>query len=841
MKETFAMKIYRSKLIGLVAFVSFLLCVAMPVYAQSGMTDDQVLEFIVSETARGTSRSELTTKLVERGVTVEQIRRVRDRYERIQQSGTTGRRDDQQGTPRTRQRNGETRRNNANDNNRERQAIQPRNQQRQYENDRERDTDYDDALYYFSPDSTDQRRERYARSQEQQGSRIFGHDIFRQENLTFEPEMNIAVPADYRLGPGDQVYVDIYGASQKNFEVTVSPEGVIDLKGYGPVSVSGFTVNQATARLRSTIGRHYQSSQIRLTVGQTRTITVSVMGDVVSPGTFTLSAFATVFHALYMAGGVTDIGTMRNIKVIRGGRVISTVDIYDYLLNGKLTGNVRLHSDDIIQVGAYQSLVRVDGRVKRPMFYELLPGESLARLLDYAGGLAGDAYPDNISLVRKQGGELAVYSVTPGERAAFRMADGDSVYVDSTLNRYRNAVELKGEVRRQGMYQVDGEVTTLRQLIERAGGLTENAYTGRALIHRRRADNTTEAISVNLDGVLAHTEPDVLLQSRDVVFIASTRDLHEERTMSIYGEVQSAGVYDFVANTSIEDFIIQAGGLKDAASLVRVDVSRRVRDRAANATGALTARWYSFELRNGLVVGADTAFILEPFDEVYVRRSPGYIEQEHVHASGEINFEGTFSLTRKEMRLTDLIEMAGGLTKDAYAHGARLERVLTYEEQLKRNTLLKLIVTDSIDVRKLELSDTRSVGIYLDRALAEPGSEWDVVLRNGDRLIIPQFTNIVSTNGEVIYPNSITYREGAPLSYYINQSGGFTQRARKHRVFAVNMNGTVTRVRSSRDIEPGCEIVVPSRASRKGLSFAEMLSLGTMGVSLAAVLATVLK
>lgn len=811
---------------------------AAPLYAQSGMTDDQVMDFIANEVSRGTSRSDLMTKLVERGVSVEQVRRVRDKYERMQQSGTTGRRDDLQNTSRTRQPNGETRPRNERQN---RQLVQPRNQRRQYNDDRERDADYNDALRYFAEDSTDLWQRRYYREQEDASSRIFGHNIFRQENLTFEPEMNIAVPADYRLGPGDQVFVDIYGASQKNFEATVSPEGVIDLKGYGPVSVSGLTVSQATARLRSTIGQHYQSSQIRLTVGQTRTISVSVMGDVKDPGTYTLSAFATVFHALYMAGGVTEIGTLRNIKVIRNGRVISTVDVYDYLLNGNLNGNVRLHSEDVIQVGAYENLVRVDGRVKRPMFYEMKAGESVATLLKYAGGLAGDAYPDNISLVRKQGGERAVFSITPAERNTFRVLDGDSLYVDSALNRYRNAVELKGEVRRPGMFQVDGEVTTLRRLIDRAGGLTENAFLGRALIHRRRPDNTMEAISVDLAGLMNYTAPDVTLQSRDVVFIASTKDLHEERTMSIYGEVQSPGVYDFVANSSIEDIIIQAGGLKDAASLLRVDVSRRVRDRIACSAGEQIARWYSFEMRNGLVVGADTAFVLEPFDEVYVRRSPGYIEQEHVSVNGEINFKGTYSLTKKEVRLSDLIHMAGGLTPEAYAHGARLERMLTYAEIQKRNTLLKLIVTDSIDIRKLELSDVRTVGIYLDRALAEPGGEWDIVLRNGDNLIIPQFTNIVSTNGEVIYPNSITYRDGASLSYYINQSGGFSQRARRHRVFAVNMNGTVTRVRSSKDIEPGCEIVVPSKAARKGLSFTEILSLGTMGVSLAAVLATVLK
>ncbi len=816
--------------------VALLLFASVPLYAQTGMTDDQVMEYIVSETARGTSRSELMTKLVERGVTVEQIRRVRDKYERMQRNATTGRRDETQSSNRQRQSNGETRSAGT-----RRGDNQQTNQNRPRRNQADEQNDYDDALGYFIPDSVDQRYSRYNQYQEEPKSRIFGHDIFRQENLTFEPEMNIAVPADYRLGPGDQVFVDIYGASQKNFEATVSPEGAIDLTGYGPVSVSGMTVSQATARLRATIGRHYQNSQIRLTVGQTRSITVSVMGDVVTPGTYTLSAFATVFNALYMAGGITDIGTLRNIRVVRGGKVISTVDVYDYLINGTLTGNVRLHSDDVIQVGAYENLVAVSGSVKRPMLYEMRNGESVATLLSYAGGLSGNAYADNISLVRSQGGEKSVYSIVPNDRAAFHVLDGDSVYVDSALNRYSNAVEVKGEVRRPGLFQVGGQTTTLRQIIERAGGLTENAYMGRALVHRRRADNTVEAISVNLAALMEHTIADVPLQNRDVVFIASTRDLQEERTMSIFGEVQAPGTYDYVANSTVEDFIIQAGGLKDAASLLRVDVARRIREHTVNEAGNQVSRWFTFELHDGLLTNTDTAFILEPFDEVYVRRSPGYIEQEHVSVRGEINYEGTFTLTKKEMRLSDLINIAGGLTPEAYAHGARLERTLTYAEQQKRTTLLKLIVTDSIDLRKLELSDMRSVGIHLDRALAEPGSEWDVVLRGGDRLIIPQFTNIVSTNGEVIYPNSITYREGAPLSYYINQSGGFSQRARKHRVFAVNMNGTVTRVRSSKDIEPGCEIVVPSKAARRGLSLTEILSLSTMGVSLAAVLATILK
>ncbi|MBP3227654.1 MAG: SLBB domain-containing protein [Bacteroidaceae bacterium] len=811
--------------------------------AQSSMTDDQVMEFIVSETARGTTRSQLMTKLVERGVTVEQVRRVRDKYERMQQSGTTGRRDDTQSASRTRTPNGQAQRGRGGkDSQQTQQPSRRRDAQRQYDSDEERDDDYRDVLSTFAEDSTENWRGRALREPRRDRSReVFGRNIFQRDNLTFEPEMNIATPADYRLGPGDQVFVDIYGASQKNFEATVSPEGVIDLKGYGPVNVAGLTVSGATQRLRNTIGRHYQSSQIRLTVGQTKTISVSVMGEVEMPGTYTLSAFATVFHALYMAGGTTDIGSLRAIKVYRGGRLVTTVDVYDYILNGNLTGNVRLHSEDVIVVGTYESLVQVAGKVKRPMFYEMKPGESVATLLDYAGGLAGDGYADNISLVRKQGGERSIYSLTPYERATFRVLDGDSLYVDSALTRFSNMVEIKGEVRRQGMYQVDGQVSTLRQLIERAGGLTEYAFMGRALVHRHRPDNTVEAISVDLAGLMEHTAPDVPLQNRDLVFIASTRDLQEERTMGIYGEVQMPGTYDFVANTTIEDLIIQAGGLKDAASLVRVDVSRRVRNRTASASGQQISQWYSFELRDGLVADADTAFVLQPFDEVYVRRSPAYIEQEHVSVTGEINFEGSYALTKKEVRLSDLIQMAGGLTPEAFAHGARLERVLTYAEIQKRNTLLKLIVTDSIDVRKLELSDVRTVGIYLDRALAEPGSEWDVVLRNGDRLVIPQYTNIVSTNGEVIYPNSVSYREGASLSYYINQSGGFTQRARKHRVFAVNMNGTVTRVRSAKDIEPGCEIVVPSRAARRGLNTTEILSLGTMGVSLAAVLATVLK
>ena len=825
-------------------------------YAQSGMSDTQIMEYIVQQNAKGTSRDKIVKQLIERGVTIEQIRKAKEKYEKQQKGTVPGARNisgaEADNFTRMRKNNGDKRRNEQTT------GRRPQRSDRENPDDptlSERDrtrlqqarTDaYNDELDAFLPDSMGyftNDYEQFVEDEEEGKIKVFGRNIFNNKRLTFEPNMNIATPDDYRLGPGDEVYVDVWGASQQRFECTVSPEGVINIENFGPVQVSGLTVAQTNARLRSTLGARYAGSDVRLTVGQTRTITVDVMGEVKTPGTYTLSAFSTVFHALYMAGGTNDIGTLRNIKVFRNGRQITTCDIYDYILNGNMKGNVRLQPGDVVVVGSYECLVQVTGKVKRPMYYEMKSTESVGTLLRYAGGFTGDAYDQLVRLIRKSGGQLSVFSLDEFERGNFQLADGDSVAVDSTLQRYRNMVEVKGAVFRTGKYQMDGSITTVRQLIEAAGGLCEDAMKTRAVLHRLTDERRLQVVQVDLQGILAHTAPDIALRNEDVLFIPSRSYLIGEQKLSIHGEVVYPGEYDFAENTTLEDFILQAGGLTDAASLVKVDVSRRIRNQLATESSDKIAESYTFKLKDGFVVDGTPGFVLQPYDEVYVRRSPGYVEQQNVEVKGEVAFEGRYALVTKGMRLSDLVKQCGGLTPQSYAPGAHLERKLSPEEQLKQQSMIKLATLgDTTDVRRLELSDVRVVAINLEKAIANPGSnQWDLVLQEGDVLVVPQYSNTVTINGEVLYPNTVGYDKNKKLSDYINSAGGFTQKARTGKVFAVGMNGSVTKVRSKKDITPGCNIVVPAKMRRRGVSLAEMMSVFTMLATLGTVVATLVK
>ena len=825
-------------------------------YAQSGMSDTQIMEYIVQQNAKGTSRDKIVKQLIERGVTIEQIRKAKEKYEKQQKGTVPGARNisgaEADNFTRLRKNNGDKRRNEQTT------GRRPQRSDRENPDDptlSERDrtrlqqarTDaYNDELDAFLPDSMGyftNDYEQFVEDEEEGKIKVFGRNIFNNKRLTFEPNMNIATPDDYRLGPGDEVYVDVWGASQQRFECTVSPEGVINIENFGPVQVSGLTVAQTNARLRSTLGARYAGSDVRLTVGQTRTITVDVMGEVKTPGTYTLSAFSTVFHALYMAGGTNDIGTLRNIKVFRNGRQITTCDIYDYILNGNMKGNVRLQPGDVVVVGSYECLVQVTGKVKRPMYYEMKSTESVGTLLRYAGGFTGDAYDQLVRLIRKSGGQLSVFSLDEFERGNFHLADGDSVAVDSTLQRYRNMVEVKGAVFRTGKYQMDGSITTVRQLIEAAGGLCEDAMKTRAVLHRLTDERRLQVVQVDLQGILAHTAPDIALRNEDVLFVPSRSYLIGEQKLSIHGEVVYPGEYDFAENTTLEDFILQAGGLTDAASLVKVDVSRRIRNQLATESSDKIAESFTFKLKDGFVVDGTPGFVLQPYDEVYVRRSPGYVEQQNVEVKGEVAFEGRYALVTKGMRLSDLVKQCGGLTPQSYAPGAHLERKLSPEEQLKQQSMIKLATLgDTTDVRRLELSDVRVVAINLEKAIANPGSnQWDLVLQEGDVLVVPQYNNTVTINGEVLYPNTVGYDKNMKLRDYINSAGGFTQKARSGKVFAVGMNGSVTKVRSKKDITPGCNIVVPAKMRRRGVPLAEMMSILTMIATLGTVVTTLIK
>lgn len=840
---------------------------ALTAFAQSTMTDEQIMQFVVREHAAGTSNQQIVTQLMQRGVDIQQIRRVRNKYEREVKSKGLGNlsADTQPTDDRSRQRNGKTR----DDYTDQRQTlpqyrIQDLTQQTGPIVYDETNPDWilmQQEMNGFIPDST-ALLEQLIAERDKNKKKVFGRDIFNNKELSFEPNMNIATPQNYRLGPGDAVFIDIYGASQKTVQSTVSPDGTVTIEGYGPVNVSGMTVSQANAHLRSTLGSRYSSSQIKLTVGQTRTIMVNVMGEVKTPGTYTLSAFATVFHALYMAGGTNDLGTLRNIKVYRQNRLVTVVDIYDYILNGKLTGNVRLADNDVIVVGPYDCLVNITGKVKRPMYYEMRKNESVASLLKYAGGFSGDAYTKQVRLIRKTGREYSVHSVEEFDFSSFHLADQDSVAVDSILERYSNMVELKGAVFRPGMYQVGGQINSVRTLLESAEGLKEEAFTAHAVMHRMRPDRTLEVVPVDVEGIMNGNVPDIPLQPNDVLFIPTKQEMMEEQTITIHGEVHYPGIYKYAANETLEDFVLQAGGLKQTASTVKVDVARRIINPKAVTTDSIIARTYSFALKDGFVIDGESGFKLEPFDEVYVRKSPGFNKQQNVEVTGEVMFAGTYTLSKRKSRLSDLIKAAGGVNDLAYVKGARLERRINETERLRMEEVLRKqreeaennrlkeiassnnasalsqINTAATDLQKFNIGNTYYVGIDLDKALANPGGDEDVELREGDRIIVPQYNGTVKINGEVMYPNTVAYEKGKSTSYYIDQAGGFSSDAKKRNAYIIYMNGKVAKVSHRAKPQPGCEIVVP-RKSRTRMSLAETISIGSGAASIATMIATI--
>lgn len=844
--------------------------IPMSIMAQSSMTDDQVMKFIVKEHNAGTPQSQIVTKLMQNGVNIEQIRRVKKKYERAakdqglgQVSSTTGSKNDTRLRSNGKKKaNGDAKDDEYLDDKKSQYDSQNRlkdgrvKDKRSYVFDDTNDewNDMRDELDEFVPDTAALLEKLMM---EKTKRKVFGRNIFNNKNLSFEPNMNIATPQNYRLGPGDAVFIDIYGASQKTIECTVSPDGFVTIDGYGPVEVSGLTVSQANAKLRSTLGSRYSSSHIKLTVGETRSIMVNVMGEVKAPGTYTLSAFATVFHALYMAGGTNDLGTLRNIKVYRNNRLVTVVDIYDYMLNGKLTGNVRLADNDVIVVGPYDCLVNLTGKVKRPMWYEMKKNESVGSLLKYAGGFTGDAYTKSVRVVRKTGKEYSVYNVDEFDMSSFQVSDEDSVSVDSILDRYSNMVEIKGAVFRPGMYQVGGEINSVRSLLEHADGLREEAFTARAVMHRMKKDRTLEVVPVDVEGILDGKVADVPLKPNDVLFIPTKQEMMEEQTITIHGEVNYPGIYKYASNETLEDFVLQAGGLKNSASTVKVDVARRVMNPKALTNDSISAYTYSFALKDGFVIDGTPGFHLMPFDEVYVRKSPGFSKQQNVVVDGEVMFSGTYTLQRKNTRLSDVIKAAGGINDRGYAAGATLVRKINESERKRLEAARKMAleqyeqvaaeeaaktgksvdVTNSERIKKFQIEDTYSVGIELDKAIANPGSDADIVLREGDRIVVPQYTGTVKINGEVMYPNTVGFVKGKKASYYIDQAGGFNNKAKRGQTYIIYMNGMVAKVSHNAKPMPGCEIVVPAKATTK-MSIAETMTIGTSVASIATMIAT---
>ena len=797
--------------------------------ALAQMSDDQVLQFIASETKAGASQSQIVTKLMQRGVNIDQIRRLRNQYDKqISERSMKGAADGAVNMATSRMQG-----NSDGTTAQELNTAKRGTSGEVYANASEevKDVEHDvKATQGTAPTAA--------------GKQVFGRVIFSQANPSFQPNSNMSVPQNYVLGPGDQIIIDIYGASQQTMMYTISSEGTITIGNYGPVYLSGLTVEAAQKKLRSTIGSRYQSSNLQVTVNNTRTIQVNIMGEVKAPGTYHLSAFANVFYALYRAGGTSSLGTLRNIKVYRNGEVVTTVDLYDYILNGRMTGNINLMDNDVIQVGVYECLVGITGNVKRPMFYEMRKTETLATLIKYAGDFTGDANRKSVRLVRQTGERYQVFNVEEKDLDHFYLEDGDAVTIDGMINRYENMVEIKGAVFRPGQFRLDAGINTVRGLIEAADGLTEDAFTTHAVLHRLNADRTLTTIPLNIEGIMNGTEPDITLENEDVLFIPTTKDLRVERTLTITGEVMSPGTYEYADNTTIEDLIIMAGGLTDMASTGKVDVSRRIRNPKSTMKSNKIAESYTFSLKDGLMIDEERSFILQPYDVVHVRRSPAFHTARNIIVTGEVNYEGGFTLESKDVRLSDIIRLAGGYTENAYLAGARLTRKLTEEERVREQATInaiQLLMQENqdgeINWTKMSVGENYMVGIDLEEALKHPGGPKDIILREGDHLFVPENNGIVKISGNVMFPNTVFFDQTKSINKYIEQAGGYSYRAQKNKMFIVYQNGTVGLVSKGARPEPGCEIVVPAKKRKEpnSVKATDVAAWGTMLASLATV------
>lgn len=780
-------------------------------FAQS-MSDEDVMEYVKTGVKQGKTQKQLYQELLIKGVTKEQLLRIKEKYEQQQSEAKTIKGNADVDTQRV--------------------------------NPEKRDdvaSAQDDNKQQAAPEG---------------GIQVFGRDIFRNSDLTFEPSMNIATPTDYRLGPGDQVVIEVWGASEANITQKVTPDGYISIPDIGPVAVNGLTVQAASERIRGKLSKIYSgmktanvdlSTNVKVSLGQIRTIQVNIMGEVARPGTYALSSFSTVFHALYKAGGISELGSLRNIKVVRGGRTVATVDVYDYIINGRSHSDIRLQEGDVILASPYDALVLIQGKIKRPMYYEMKSSESVLTLINYAGGFTNDAYSSAVTVERNNNKEKTICTVDDMNYGVFKVKDGDIVSIGAILDRYDNRVEIKGAVYRPGFYAMGKDISTVRDLIQKADGLLDDAFTNRAVLHRENPDKTLEVISVNTKGILNGTEPDILLQKNDILFIPSIYDLEAKGTLEIVGEVFSPGVFPYAANTKLEDLIIMAGGLTEAASTVRVDVTRRLNDAKSTKKTKDISKTFSFSVKDGFVVEGEPGFILEPYDQVFVRRSPGYSQKINVTINGEVEFEGNYALNVRNERLSDVIKQAGGLTEFAYLEGARLERQLTYEEYLQAKELMAMITSnnkvegnDSIVVP--EVTRTYPVGIDLVEIMKNPHSEIDPVLQDGDVVIIPQLMTTVSVSGSVRKPNTVVYNPTMKLKDYISEAGGYAERARKSGTFILYPNGHIKELgksASAKEIIGGSKIIVPQKA-KSHWNIGTTLSTVTTSVSMLAVIASLI-
>lgn len=800
------------KLLSLLAF-SFLLTVGEG-WAQS-MSDDQVVEYVKSATEAGKSQKQIITELAARGVNRAQAERIKKRYEEQQAS--------EQGMG----------------------AI-AKNRQR-------RSTDAPEKLVEGEMDLiTAELNDPTQQTTNVAAKLVYGRNIFNSRNLTFAPSQNIPTPVNYQLAAGDEVIIDVWGNNQATYRETITPEGNINIPNVGPIYLNGLTIKEAEKYLKKELNKIHSgiegenpTSEMKLSLGQIRTIQVNIMGEVAVPGTYNISSFSNIFHALYRAGGIGKLGSLRSIQLMRNGKKIADVDVYDFILKGKTMDAVRLQEGDVIIVPTYDMLVDVQGNVKRPMFYEMKHGETVKTLIEYAGNFTSDAYTKNLRLTRQNGKEYQIYTVDDIDYSVFKLMDGDVLNISAMLDRFENKLEIKGAVYRPGIYQFSGQLNTVKQLVEKAEGVMGDAFLGRAVLHREREDLTKEVIQVDLKNILNGTKPDIALKRNDELYIPSIHDLQDLGTLTVFGEVARPGNFPFAENTTLEDIIIQAGGLLESASSVRVDVSRRIKDSKSTQTSEKIGELFTFSLKDGFVVDGEPGFKLKPYDQIFVRKSPAYQPQINVTVKGEILYGGTYALTQKTERLSDLIQKSGGVTPYAYVKGARLIRRINDEERMRMQSVLDMAQntatgSDSIDVKKLDIGNVYYVGIDLQKALASPKSDADIVLREGDELIIPEYNNTVKISGAVMYPNTVTYAANKTVSHYIEQAGGYGNNAKKSKAYIVYMNGQVKKAKkySHHIIEPGCEIIVPNKEKNQ-FQLQNILSIATTSASLATMIASI--
>lgn len=770
------------------------------------MTDEQIKAFVIEAQGKGMSQQEIAKNLLVRGVTIEQVNRIK---REMQSRGQVKAADVSSEESRMR-------------------------------------TTLEDKLDILLPtDSVISEKE------------IFGHSIFQNKSVVFEASYNLPTPSDYKLGPGDQVAIDVWGASQLSLLKTISPDGNISVENLGPIYLSGLTVDQANKLLKQKFESIYAGlndenpvSNIRLSLAQNRAIQVHVMGEVINPGTYTMSSFSTIFNALYLSGGVNDKGSLRLVKVYRKDKPIATYDVYDFILNGKSNMGIRLEDNDVVVIDTYKNLVNVTGAVKRPMYYEVLDGETVDEVLKYAGGLAENAYKEDVRIERSGKYEREILTVAKDELKLVTLLNGDVLAVDTIAATFSNMVEIQGAVYRPGRFQLSDNISTVKQLIECAGGLKDGAFPNRAILNRRKPNNTMENLAIDLKQLLGGAVADVPLRKNDILLIHEWTAVYEMQTITVSGEVAFEGTYEYRDNMTIEDAVLDAGGLKESASSVRVLVARRVKNAHSTVELDTIAELFELTLNDSLGVVDNSAFVLRPFDEVIVRKSPGYSVQEKVYIDGEILFPGVYVLPSKHITLSQLVGMGGGCTSDAHIRSAKLLRKKSEEErkldkkalraalELATNRADSLAIIEKHKEEEVEEGEMYSIAIDLAKAIKNPSSDADILLQEGDRLVIPRRIDVVRVSGEIMVPNVISYREGMSVKYYVNQAGGYTSDAKKSKIYVVHGSGEVEKVNQySRSISPGCEIVVSAKKKREGgLTAAQFVSLSSATTSLATVI-----